>query len=662
MRFHALAVTSIISLLGLWAASLVDSVGQGFVLPLSVLAIAGAAYVFASKKPALKPLFRNAAALAAFAFLLADLFSLSGDVVTSGTRFLAIVLVLQLLSLRSRRDHATIYAIAFFLVLAAASATASPVFLAILSLYIVFLLWGMVVLNLLRDIDAYCKGAEAPEDPFGLPLFLSVTGLSAVCIVVMLAVFFAIPRTGVGFLERMSGDPLKVSGFSERMEMDSIAGVQLDHAVVMRVETAGGRPPEPLYFRGASLDSFDGAGWSRRAPVERLVSGKGGVFTFGGPGKRTVEQKVWLEPLDTEALFAASNAYMLEGGFRNIWTDGSGDIRLPSPPFSRLEYTAWSDVSGARAAPPPDALYLDISYLESSSEGGAVTELAGAATEGRTSALGKALAIEEYLRRNYAYTLKPQGGGGARPLEDFLLRTKEGWCEHFATAMVMMLRSVGVPARIATGFLEGEWNGLGGYFIVRRQDAHSWVEAFVDGQGWKTFDPTPLSGRAEGRGAVFMYLDLMRLKWNRHIIHFSFSDQRAIAGALEARASRLGNLVAGLLPGARPGTGAVLAVLLAAAAVASAAMLAGKRARRDRTRAKAPPYYTEMLKVLASKGTPKRPEETPTEFADRVGGPDVAEITGAYLRERYGGERPAAGETAGLQEALTRIKWHKPRP
>ncbi|MBW7956511.1 MAG: DUF3488 domain-containing protein [Deltaproteobacteria bacterium] len=656
MRFQALAVTSIISLLGLWAGSLVDTAGRGFISSLSIIAIAGIVHNLARRKAALSPLLWNAAAIAAFAFLIADYSAISRDIIASGTRFLAMVLVLKLLSLRNVRDHATIFALAFFLILAAAASTVSPVFFAILSIYIVFLIWGMVVLNLQRDIDYSGKGVDAPDDIFGLPLFLSLTALSAVCITLTLAVFFSIPRMGVGILEASSGTPLNISGFSERMEMDSIAGVQLDTTIVMRVEIAGESPHEPLYFKGASLDFFDGAAWSRHETVNRLIRGKDGVFTFGSPGRRNIEQKVWLDPLDTEALFAAPNAYMLEGRFQNIWTDDSGNVRLPSIPFTRLEYTVWSDISGGRPAPLPDETYLDASYLGSSPEGPLITELARAASEGRASALGKALAIEEFLQKNYAYTLTPRKGKGTGPLEDFLLHTKEGWCEHFATAMAMMLRSVGVPARIATGYLEGEWNKYGGYFIVRQQDAHSWVEAYMDGQGWMKFDPTPPSGRMERHGALFMYLDLLRLNWNRHIIQFSFSDQRALALALEERAHRIKGLLAGFLPDKWPGIRGVLAALFALVLTVSGVLIARNRAVKEKAGQKVPRYYMEMLKVLSSRGMPKAPGETPREFADRLGKTDVTEITETYLRERYGGKGPGREAMGRMEEALARIR------
>ena len=98
---------------------------------------------------------------------------------------------------------------------------------------------------------------------------------------------------------------------------------------------------------------------------------------------------------------------------------------------------------------------------------------------------------KSYLRRNFRYTLKLTGTPGRDPLAHFLFETRAGHCEYFASAMAVMLRAIGIPSREVNGFLPGEYNDLGGDYIVRASDAHSWVEAYFPGSGWITFDPTP---------------------------------------------------------------------------------------------------------------------------------------------------------------------------
>ena len=117
-----------------------------------------------------------------------------------------------------------------------------------------------------------------------------------------------------------------------------------------------------------------------------------------------------------------------------------------------------------------------------------------------------------------------------RPVDDFLFNSKRGYCEHYASAMVLMLRTIGIPARIVTGFYGGEFNEYGGYVIVRQSNAHSWVEAAIDGR-WRLFDPTPPV--VERRASAIGYLlDMLRMKWNRYVVAFSASDQKEIIRTL----------------------------------------------------------------------------------------------------------------------------------
>ena len=106
---------------------------------------------------------------------------------------------------------------------------------------------------------------------------------------------------------------------------------------------------------------------------------------------------------------------------------------------------------------------------------------------------------------------------------------RSGNCEYFAAAMAVMLRSVGIPARVVGGFQRGDWNPYGGYFMVRMKDAHSWVEAFLDGPGWVTFDPSPRSASEGARSFMALYLDSMRMRWYRYVVNWSLRDQVAVA-------------------------------------------------------------------------------------------------------------------------------------
>jgi hypothetical protein len=115
-------------------------------------------------------------------------------------------------------------------------------------------------------------------------------------------------------------------------------------------------------------------------------------------------------------------------------------------------------------------------------------------------------------------------------IENFLFNTKKGFCEHYASSMVIMLRGLGIPSRVVIGFYGGEQNEYGNYLIVRQSDAHAWVEALIDNE-WKRFDPTP-AVILQRPPAVSLFLDSLRLQWTRYVVGFSSDDQKEIVRTL----------------------------------------------------------------------------------------------------------------------------------
>jgi hypothetical protein len=140
----------------------------------------------------------------------------------------------------------------------------------------------------------------------------------------------------------------------------------------------------------------------------------------------------------------------------------------------------------------------------------------------------KAALVETYLKRNYGYTLKLTWKPGPQPISTFLFDAKAGHCEYFASSMAILLRSAGIPTRLINGFLMGEYNPVGGSYIIRQSDAHSWVEVYVPGGGWTEFDPTPPDPNHKVRNLaaqISLYLDAMELYWNSYIIVYDSGAQ-----------------------------------------------------------------------------------------------------------------------------------------
>jgi hypothetical protein len=647
------ALTSFMALLGLWAFGLSGAAGP---LLMGIMALAYPAGLFKSFRGRLQlsSAAWNAVAIIVFLLFLADFLAFSREFMTSASRLMAMLLALKLFDLKKGRDHLIVCAIVFFQLLGAAVSTVSLSFFVLLALYVMASIWAMIILSTARDLEAASKSA-AP-DLFGPRFFAAVAVISALSLVITLILFFSIPRLGVGIFHRKALNTVKTTGFTDTVDLGSLGPVKEDSTIVMRAEFPGGRPPQTVYFKGATLQDYDGRSWSRdRGPSFIKRAGPEGFIIGPGQG-RTNEVAVLLEPLDTEVLFTAPNVYRLEGSVPSIWVERTGVVRLTSLPFSRVEYRLWTDLSRVNGDEPAPKGAADAGYLDSSPEGQRIRALAAEAAKGETD-LAKASSVEKHLRTNYRYTLSPEGGKGSGPMEDFLFYSKEGYCEHFATSMVMLLRASGIHARLVTGFLEGEWNELGNYFIVRQQDAHSWVEAYIEGAGWVRFDPTPSAPAPPYRPSVIlMYFDLLRLKWNRHIIQFSLGDQRRIALSAERKAAGfLEEIKKAFRTKQAPQIGKAAPVGAALAVVIFAAWLLRRRGRKGKRRT-GKGFYFDMLRTLSAKGFVRRPEETPLEFAARVGDRRVFDVTEAFQRERYGHAKPRGSELEKIRQILRELK------
>ncbi len=653
MKGQLFALTSFMALLGLWAFGLSGAAGP---LLTGVMAAAYGAGLFLSFRWRLKlrPAVWNALAIVVFLLFLADFLAFSREFMTAASRLMALLVALKLFDLKKGRDHLIISALVFFQLLGAAVSTVSLSFFVLLALFVMSSIWVMIILSTARDLEAARRSAA--QDLFGRRFFAAVAVISALSLVITLVLFFSIPRLGVGIFQRKALNTVKTTGFTDTVDLGSLGPIKEDSTIVMRAEFPGGRPSQTVYFKGATLQDYDGRSWSRdRGPSFLKRAGPEGFIIGPGQG-RTTEVAVLLEPLDTEVLFTALNVYRLEGSVPSIWVERTGVVRLTNLPFSRVEYRLWTDLSRVNGDEPAPKGAADAGYLDSSPEGQRIKALAVKAAKGETD-LAKAASIEEHLRTNYKYTLSPEGGKGSGPMEDFLFYSKEGYCEHFATSMVMLLRSSGIHARLVTGFLEGEWNELGSYFIVRQQDAHSWVEAYIEGAGWVRFDPTPSAPAPQySPSVIHMYLDLLRLKWNRHIIQFSLSDQRKMALTAERKAAGiLEELKKAFRTKQAPQIGKAAPVVAALAAVILGAWLLRRRGLK-RARRAGKGYYFDMLKTLSAKGFVRRPGETPLEFAERVGDRRVFDVTEAFHKERYGHMKAQGAELEKIRKTLRELK------
>jgi transglutaminase-like putative cysteine protease len=200
-------------------------------------------------------------------------------------------------------------------------------------------------------------------------------------------------------------------------------------------------------------------------------------------------------PLDAVALQVLSPGANLEHGHPELFLAPEGVLRYQAQGQRGLRYDV--SLAGSNEPPVPSLSPVDeLRYLTLPPLPPRIADLAEDWVKDLESPLDQARRVEAKLRSGYRYDLDSPSGAARNPLEDFLFNSKRGHCEFYSTAMTVMLRSLGIPARNVTGFVGGTYNRFSRSYVVRQGDAHSWVEVWVDGSGWLRFDPTPPSDAA----------------------------------------------------------------------------------------------------------------------------------------------------------------------
>ena len=270
-------------------------------------------------------------------------------------------------------------------------------------------------------------------------------------------------------------------------------------------------------------------------------------------GYGDTEQRFFLEPLAIDTVFAAPQPRLIMG-LQDLARDQGDGLWTTPHDYYKLDYTAFSDtaeVSDERLAEENSRAYpseIQRRYLQlPDNHDRRIDELAAEVTRGATTNVEIARKIEKHLRTTYSYTLDLRRVEDGDPVADFLFNTREGHCEYFASAMVLMLRSRRVPARLVNGFQTGEYNEAADVYTVRQSDAHSWVEVYFPRQGqngmWVAFDPTPDAGRSVYGGGLAAWLrhrrEAMEMFWLEHVVGFDANKQFSMAGAAQRWVSSL---------------------------------------------------------------------------------------------------------------------------
>ena len=429
----------------------------------------------------------------------------------------------------------------FFLFLAAMGTSVHPTIVIYLAAFLVLALMLLTRFAFLHVLAGFGR-----EDPMlaRMPLrgFLIVSSAGAVALAVPL--FMLLPRVRSPFIIGRgdnSGMALEAAGFSDQVTLDSIGRIRGSREVAMRVLEEGGADPDrEMRFKAATYDVYQGGSW-RRAPLRGgLPRGRRARYILS-PARPVEWMRIWLQPLHSQSMPLPVETAVIEPRSSALSIDEGGAVSFPLTPLEVAEYRVGLAREPVLVGSTPSRgaeSALDLSGVTPR-----IAALAGRVMRQGTVA-EQARRLENYLMDSYSYTLDFVGRSPENPIEDFLFRYRSGQCEYFASSMVLMLRSQGIPARLVTGFLGGEYNPFEGYYIVRENNAHAWVEAYVPGQGWQIFDPTPPAGRPGGGGEGTLLLaqqawDFVLFRWDRYVLTFGLYDQLRIFGGLRQMWSEL---------------------------------------------------------------------------------------------------------------------------
>jgi len=480
------------------------------------------------------------------------------------------------------------------------------------------------------------------------------------------------------------------SGMSEQVELGYLGPIHKNTARVMRVTldgTEAGSHPDCLRVRGAAFDYFDGRRWQKsqvdftfrvadrtyqtRRRMAWMRRDRGTIYSpVGGPDVPARATGFDIFPLlNTSLVFFADAPASIETYFPGAWFDFNDTVYFPG---SYPEGTRYRVLSRNREPDFSRVIdnypeFLQTYFLQLPDPNDRLRRLALDFAGRASGPAAKAAAIEARLRDGFSYSLAADNG--RQDINGFLFDSKAGNCEYFATAMVLMLRSLRIPARLAVGFLSTDWNAYGNFFDVRQSDAHAWVEAYLPDAGWTTFDPTPADFTEKGALNIFARIwsglnqqfEEMQFRWYRYVVGYDKDTQRNFIYQL---ALKIGTYFVPIIVG--------LILLAAAVVLLVRAKSKGPAPATWRPARKKPEdFYETLLNRLGRAGFPRRPSQTAAEYAGEISAahPELKPLAGLADRHyeiRYAGRKLAELERAeilrtsnDLAAAAHRIKRRK---
>ena len=397
----------------------------------------------------------------------------------AGVTMIVVLLALKMLELRARRDAFVVFFLGFFTLLTNFFYSQS------------LLTAGAMLLALLGLLTALVNAHMPVGKP---PLSQAARTAGSMALLgapIMLVLFLFFPRVAPLWgipSDAMSGR----SGLSPTMSVGTIASLALDDSIAMRVRFQTQKPaPSELYFRGPVLSSFDGREWrARQAAVPYRPPAPANLQVRGA----AIRYQVTLEPNNRPWLLlldAAPVRPVLNGFDVRMAPDLQWLTDRPITELLRYDAQSYPDFRHGPTQQVP-ALLDDLRLPAGSNPRTAqlAREMRADPRYARADGATLVNAVLDRLRQGaYRYTLDP-GVFGQHSADEFWFDRKQGFCEHIASSFVILMRGLGLPARIVTGYQGGENNPVDGFLVVRQSDAHAWAEVWIADSGWVRVDPT----------------------------------------------------------------------------------------------------------------------------------------------------------------------------
>jgi len=435
-----------------------------------------------------------------------------------------------------------------------------------------------------------------------------------------LLLFVVFPRMP-GPLWSLPEDAAAVTGLSDSMSPGSIGSLSRSDKVAFRVEFDGPPPPaNKRYWRGPVMDIFDGRRWTVSENTDR-------VSVLNDPDSQAAQYTVMMQSTHQRWLFALDYPTSLplsdsdDQTNRRVLAGLTPDLQLKSekPITQVIRYKQTSSLSDSfEPAVQPSPMLTQLAGKSPKTVAFAETLRSQSSND-----LDYANNLLSYFNEeNFHYTLRPSLLGD-NPVDEFLFSTRNGFCEHYASAFVVMLRAAAIPARVVTGYLGGEMNG--NYMIVRQSDAHAWAEGYINGR-WVRFDPTgavaparvdtsmaaalgdgePIPMMARQGNAwlkrVKLSIDELNHDWQRMVVNFNNDSQHRLWEKLGLPRLKLWQ---------------IMVVVLLITAVWCLAIL-GLPLQFNYSRRSQDKLWHRYVKSLSRLGVQRLPSETPNAFIDRA--------------------------------------------